>query len=149
MKRGVTPPLRPRSASVTAPAGMRDSWLRKATPRAPWTWAELKRQFRALHIPADICETLQRWGASPDDLEPLLRVVRDIVFSNAVHHAAMKGAKWAAGTARDPEAKFGEELDGGIDVFYHDADVVHTPDRHDVSLAFYVLGAQPRGPRVD
>src|SRR5437764_8742465 len=33
------------------------------------------------------------------------------------------------------EAKFGEELNGGVDVFYHDADVVHTLDRHDVSLA--------------
>src|SRR5437764_11857124 len=33
------------------------------------------------------------------------------------------------------EAKFGEELNGGVDVFYHDADVVHTLDCHDVSLA--------------
>src|SRR5437899_2257037 len=33
------------------------------------------------------------------------------------------------------EAEFGEELNGGVDVFYHDADVVHTLDRHDVSLA--------------
>src|SRR6266498_2877265 len=33
------------------------------------------------------------------------------------------------------EAKFGEEPNGGVDVFYHDADVVHTLDRHDVSLA--------------
>src|SRR6266567_6618418 len=57
---------------------VRDSWLRKATPRRPWTWAELKRQFRALHVPADICETLQQWDASPSDLEPLLRLVRDI-----------------------------------------------------------------------
>ena len=68
-------------------------------------WAELKRQFRALQVPVDICETLQRWGASPDALEPLLRVVRDIVFSNAVHRAAMKRAKWAAGAAYDPHHK--------------------------------------------
>jgi hypothetical protein len=33
------------------------------------------------------------------------------------------------------EAKFSEEPNGGIDVFYHDADVVHTLDSHDVSLA--------------
>ncbi|MDR4479683.1 MAG: hypothetical protein R3B37_08075 [Nitrospira sp.] len=33
------------------------------------------------------------------------------------------------------EAKFGDELNGGINVFYHDADVVHTLDRHDASLA--------------
>ena len=25
---------------------MRDAWLREAPPRGPWTWAELKRQFR-------------------------------------------------------------------------------------------------------
>jgi hypothetical protein len=28
------------------------------------------------------------------------------------------------------EAQLGEELDGGIDVFYHDADVVHPLDCH-------------------
>jgi hypothetical protein len=28
------------------------------------------------------------------------------------------------------ETKLGEELDGGIDVFHHDADVVHSLDRH-------------------
>jgi hypothetical protein len=33
------------------------------------------------------------------------------------------------------EAKLGEELDRGIKVFYHDANVVHPLDRHDVSLA--------------
>src|ERR1700752_1132953 len=33
------------------------------------------------------------------------------------------------------ETEFGEELDGGIEVFHHDADVVHAFDRHDVSLA--------------
>src|SRR5574341_313342 len=38
------------------------------------------------------------------------------------------------GAPLELEAKFGEELNGGIDVFYHDADVVHTLDRHDVSL---------------
>jgi hypothetical protein len=39
------------------------------------------------------------------------------------------------GAPLELEAKFGEELNGGVDVFYHDADVVHTLDRHDVSLA--------------
>src|SRR5947199_1740961 len=38
------------------------------------------------------------------------------------------------GTPLELETKFGEELNGGIDVFYDDADVVHTLDRHDVSL---------------
>jgi hypothetical protein len=31
------------------------------------------------------------------------------------------------------EAEFDEELNGGVDVFYHDADIVHTLDCHDVS----------------
>ena len=39
------------------------------------------------------------------------------------------------GAPLEVEAKLGEELNGGIDVFDHDADVVHTLDGHDVSLA--------------
>src|SRR5262245_25216272 len=39
------------------------------------------------------------------------------------------------GSALQAEAKFGEELDGGIDVFHHDSDVVHTTDCHAVALA--------------
>jgi hypothetical protein len=39
-------------------------------------------------------------------------------------HAAFEG-----------KAKFGEERNGSINVFYHDADVVHTLDCHDVSFA--------------
>src|SRR5262245_32520778 len=48
------------------------------------------------------------------------------------------------GAPLELEAKFGEELDGGIDVFHHDADIVHTLDRHDFSLASDVAvgGAQ-------
>jgi len=66
-------------------------------------WAELKRQFRAF-VPAaqskTLCATLQQWGASPDALQPLLRMIRAIVVSNAVHRAEMKRGKWAAGTLR-------------------------------------------------
>src|SRR6184192_2659530 len=50
------------------------------------------------------------------------------------------------GATLELEAKFGEELNGGVDVFYHDADVVHTLDRHDVSLASNVP-VLPRGAR--
>jgi len=39
------------------------------------------------------------------------------------------------GAPLEVEAKLGEELNGGIDVFYHYADVVHTLDGHDFSLA--------------
>ena len=37
------------------------------------------------------------------------------------------------------EAKLGEELNGGIDVFYHYADVVHALDGHDVSSSLYKI----------
>jgi hypothetical protein len=111
----VTPTVRRRSAA--APAGMRDVWLRTATPRGPWTWAELKRQFRAV-VPAAECKTLwatlRPWGASPEDLKPLLQLVRAIVFSNAVHRAQMNGATWAAGTARDPHHELTPEEPGAL-----------------------------------
>ena len=93
---------------------MRDAWLQQAPPRGPWTWAERKRQFGVLRVSAGICDTLQRWGGSPDDLEPLLRLVRAIVFANAVHRAAMKRAKWGAGTARDPHHKRTPERPGAL-----------------------------------
>src|SRR5207247_2403389 len=50
------------------------------------------------------------------------------------------------GAPLELEAEFGEELNGGVDVFYHDADVVHTLDRHDVSLAstFALSGRRSR-----
>jgi hypothetical protein len=96
---------------------VRDAWLRTATPRGPRTWAELKRQFRAF-LPAaqskTLCATLQRWGASPKDLAPLLRLLRAIVFSNAVHRAEKKGAKWAAGTARTPHYEETPEKPGAL-----------------------------------
>jgi len=43
------------------------------------------------------------------------------------------------GAPLELETKFGEELDGGIKVFHHEADVIHTLDRHDVSVASNVL----------
>src|SRR5262249_30679618 len=48
------------------------------------------------------------------------------------------------GAPLELETKFGEELNGAINVFHHDADVVHTLDRHDVSLASNVLGMPRR-----
>src|SRR6476661_187677 len=43
------------------------------------------------------------------------------------------------GSPFQPEAKLGEELNGGIEVLHHDADVVHTLDCHAVSLASNAL----------
>src|SRR5262249_37408027 len=48
---------------------------------------------------------------------------------------AIRPVSFDWGAPLEVEAKLGEELNGGIDVFYHDADVVHTLDGHDVSLA--------------
>ena len=83
----------------------------------PWTWAELKRQFRAF-LPAAqskiLCATLQQWGASPEDVAPLLQLVTDITLSNAVHRAEMKRGKWAAGTARDPHHEETPEKPGAL-----------------------------------
>ncbi len=74
----------------------------------------MKRHFRVLRVPAHICETLRQWGAAPDDLAPLLRLVRVIVVSNAVHRAEIKRATWAAGTARDPHYKRTPEKPGAL-----------------------------------
>jgi hypothetical protein len=51
---------------------------------------------------------------SLDDLKPLLRLLRAIVVANAVHRAARKGAKRAAGTARDPHYKLKPEEPGAL-----------------------------------
>jgi hypothetical protein len=60
------------------------------------------RQLQTLRVPKDVCQTLQQWAASPAVLDPLLRLIRDIVGSNAVHRALMTEARRAAGRARDP-----------------------------------------------
>src|SRR5882762_3112054 len=73
------------------------------------------------------------------DLEPAVTVRRTHHGNLDAHVAQSSDAicpvSFDWGAPLELEAKFGEELNGGIDVFYHDADVVHTLDRHDVSLA--------------
>jgi hypothetical protein len=105
------------AAWASIKAGPTDAWLQKTTPRGPWTWAKRTRQFRAFIPNAEckaLCQTLQQWGVSPDDVEPLVRVVRRIVLSNAVHRAQGKAAKWAAGAARDPHHKRTPEEPGAL-----------------------------------
>src|SRR5262249_55469182 len=64
-------------------------------------------------------------GAHHGDLDALAAQSGDAAGPFAFDgHAAFEG-----------KAEFGEELNGGIDVFHHDADVVHTLVCHDVSLA--------------
>jgi hypothetical protein len=81
---------------------MRDSWLKQGTRRGGRTSAEQIRQLRALRVPKDVCQTLHQWAASPDTLEPLRRLISDIVFSNAIHRARMAQERRLAGRARDP-----------------------------------------------
>src|SRR3989441_2833064 len=93
---------------------MRDSWLLKSVPLGPRRWAELKRQFRAFGVPAEVCETLQRWGPPPEEIEPVLRLVRKIVSGNAIHHGRMRQLKWVTGQARDPHYKETPEESGAL-----------------------------------
>jgi hypothetical protein len=53
------------------------------------------------------------------------------------------------GAPLELEAKFGEELNGGIDVFYHDADVVHTLDRHDATMPPHTKAQLPAETKAD
>src|SRR5437764_13682129 len=73
------------------------------------------------------------------ELEPAVTVWRTHHGNLYAHVAQSSDAicpvSFDWGAPLELEAKFGEELNGGVDVFYHDADVVHTLDRHDVSLA--------------
>jgi hypothetical protein len=63
---------------------------------------------------ATLCDTLQQWGASPEDLEPLLQRIRTIVLWNAVYRARLTRATWAAGTAREPHYKATPEVPGAL-----------------------------------
>jgi hypothetical protein len=78
------------------------------------TSAEQTRQLRALRVPKDVCQTLQQWAASPATLEPLRRLIRSIVFSNAVHRARTAEARRAAGRARDPHYAHTPEEPGAL-----------------------------------
>src|SRR5262245_39661590 len=79
------------------------------------------------------------WREESGDLEPAVTVRRTHHGNLDAHVAqscdAICPVSFDSGAPLELEAKFGEELNGGVDVFYHDADVVHTLDRHDVSLA--------------
>jgi hypothetical protein len=93
---------------------MRDSWLQRGAQRDRRTSADQMRQLRVLRVPKDVCQTLQQWAASPATLDPLLRLIRDIVFSNAVHRARMTEGRRAAGRARDPHYKQTPEEPGAL-----------------------------------
>src|SRR6185503_19779363 len=72
-------------------------------------------------------------GAHHGDLEALAAHSGDAAGPFAFDgHAALEG-----------QAELGEERDGGIEVFHHDADVVHTLDRDDASLASSATAKQP------
>jgi hypothetical protein len=93
---------------------MLDSWLKRGARRGGRTPAERARQFRQLGVPEDVCRTLQQWAASPDTLEPLRRLIGDIVLSNAVHRARMAQLRWLAGRARNPHYTGTPEVPGAL-----------------------------------
>src|SRR5512145_3407509 len=97
---------------------------------------------------AQVAESVHRGAAVIGDhgrreetghLEPAL-TVRRTHHGNLDAHVAQSGdaicpVSFDWGAPLELETEFGEELNGGINVFHHDADVIHTLDRHDVSLA--------------
>src|SRR3954470_23854721 len=114
---------------------------------------------------AQVAESVH-WGAAvigdhgrreeTGHLDPAV-TVRRTHHGNLDAHVAQSSdaicpASFDWGAPLELEAKFGEELNGGIKVLHHDADVVHTLDRHDGSLASNVMvsGAvrRPLPPKV-
>ena len=81
---------------------MPDPWLEQGARRGRQTSADQMRQLHALRVPKNVCQTLKQWAASPATLEPLLRLIRAIVFANALHRARTTQTRRAAGRARDP-----------------------------------------------
>src|SRR6187397_1606260 len=74
------------------------------------------------------------------------RELEAAVAVGGAHHGDLDALAAHSGDAASPfvfdghaafegKAEFSEELNGGIDVFHYDADVVHTLNCHDVSLA--------------
>src|SRR5262245_8388870 len=93
---------------------MRDSWLQQGTRRRARPWADQKRQFRALRVPDEVVDIIQPWAGAPDKVQPLLRLLRDIAFSHAVHQARTKDARVVAGAARDPHYTLRPEQPGAL-----------------------------------
>src|SRR5262249_6817434 len=86
---------------------------------------------------AVVCDHRRREESG--QLEPTV-TVRTTHHGNLDAHVAQSGdaicpVSFDWGAPLEFEAKFGEELNGSIDVFHHDADIIHTLDRHDVSLS--------------
>jgi hypothetical protein len=61
---------------------------------------------------------------------------RDIYMLGAQSGDAPGPFSLDRGAPFEREAELDEEVDGGIEVLDHDADVVHSFDCHDASLAF-------------
>src|SRR5262249_51337599 len=80
-----------------------------------------------------------RWRKESGDLEPAVTVRRTHHGNFHAHIPQSSDAicpvslDW--GAPLELKAKFGKKLNGGINVFNHDADVVHTLHRHDVSMS--------------
>jgi len=111
---------RPRHVSV-ATDGIRsvhgvaqDRWLHKEAPRGSRSGEKVYGELRAVRVPQRVISTLERWVTSPEQVRPLARLIRGMIFANAYYDAQQKRARWAAGTARDPHYKQSPEDPGAL-----------------------------------
>src|SRR5215831_17647439 len=111
---------RPRHASVGTD-GIRsvhrvapDRWLHKEAPRGSRSGEKGYGELRAVRVPPRVISTLKGWVTSPEQVRPLARLIRDMLFANAYYHAQQKQARWAAGAARDPHYKQSPEDPGAL-----------------------------------
>jgi len=111
---------RPRHVSV-ATDGIRsvhrvaqDRWLHKKAPRGSRSAEKVYGELRAMRVPPRVISTLEGWGTSPEQVRPLARLIRGMIFAKVYYDAQQKRARWAAGTARDPHYKQSPEDPGAL-----------------------------------
>src|SRR6266536_3350383 len=87
----------------------------------------------------DILHGEHRWREESRQFEPAMTVWRTHHGDFDAHVVQSSDAicpvSFDWGAPLELETKFGEELNGGIDVLHNDADVVHSLDSHDASAA--------------
>src|SRR5690606_15255707 len=71
---------------------------------------------------------------------------RDFDALTAYSRHAARPVPFDARAALEDEAELGEKRDGRIEVFHHDADVIHPLDRHDDS---FPASAQSAGAEIE
>src|SRR5215831_2878741 len=90
-----------------------DRWLYKEAPRGSRS-EKGYGELRAVRVPPRVISTLKEWGTSQEQLRPLARLIRDMLFAYAYYHAQQTQPRWAAGTAREPHYKQIPENPGAL-----------------------------------